>query len=317
MRIDRGRLGWGVFFIAVGAMPLAYRAGVIPLSAITDAWKLWPLILVGLGLGFILERTPAAFVGGLVVACMLGAIVGSALTVVPAAGCGTANGGVATTRDGSFSGPGSVTLRLQCGSVSVGASNDAGWHVTAMHDAGREPAISSDASSLTMSSENGIAWGNGSAEAWHVLLPADGSVGFAATLDFGDSHVSFEGARLASTSITLNMGSVHVDLTGGSVGRLSLSTNLGAAWLELDGSSDLQGSLSTSLGSLDVCAPTSLGLRIRSSDSLGSSDMGAFGMTLVNGYWQSPGYDQAAHRADLTASTSLGSFKLHDAGGCK
>src|SRR5664280_2971296 len=76
MGVDRGRLNWGVFFIVLGAVPLAYHQGAVSSSAIGEAWRLWPLILVGIGLGFVLSRTPAAFLGGLVVAATLGLVLG-------------------------------------------------------------------------------------------------------------------------------------------------------------------------------------------------------------------------------------------------
>ena len=85
----------------------------------------------------------------------------------------------------------------------------------------------------------------------------------------------------------------------------------------LDGSSDLSGDLKTNLGSLDVCVPAELGVRITSRDSLSSSDFGGAGLTLVNGAWQTPNFDTATHKANISVETSLGSLKLHSAGGCK
>ena len=109
MRVDRGRLNWGVFFIVLGAVPLAYHGGIVSSSALGDAWRLWPFVIVGIGLGFVLSRTPAYFVGGLVVALCLGLVVGSALAIGPNIGCG-GNGNSATTvsRTGSFGGSSSV-----------------------------------------------------------------------------------------------------------------------------------------------------------------------------------------------------------------
>jgi hypothetical protein len=317
MRIDQGRLGWGIFFIVMGAVPLAYHADLIPSSAIAEAWKLWPLILVGLGLGLVLSRTPAAFVGGLVVAAMFGAIVGGALSAGPNIGCGHGGSTATTSRDGSFDGPATVRLNLQCGSATIGASTGSGWSVSAANDAGRAPVVEAHPNGLTVSANDAHWWPDRGTESWRLQVPADGTVDLKSTLDFGDARLSFDSAKLGYASITLNLGSVHVDLTGGSLERLSLSTNLGAAWLELDDSSDLTGNLSTSLGSLNVCAPASLGVSVRSGGDRNSSDMSALGMTLVGNSWQTANYATAEHHANLTVSTSLGSLKLQNAGGCK
>jgi hypothetical protein len=88
MRVARGRLNWGIFLIVLGAVPLAYHQGIIPASSLGDAWRLWPLIIVGIGLAFVLSRTPAYFLGGTVVAICLGLVFGSALAIGPNVGCG-------------------------------------------------------------------------------------------------------------------------------------------------------------------------------------------------------------------------------------
>ena len=58
MRVRRGYLGWGVFLILAGAVPLAVRSGYLSDDQIGRLWSLWPLILVGIGVGLILGRTP-------------------------------------------------------------------------------------------------------------------------------------------------------------------------------------------------------------------------------------------------------------------
>ena len=54
MRINRGFLGWGVFLLIVGAIPLAVRAGYVTVDQIGNVGSLWPLILIGIG-----DRDPA------------------------------------------------------------------------------------------------------------------------------------------------------------------------------------------------------------------------------------------------------------------
>src|SRR6188768_2858570 len=94
MRVNRGLLGWGVFFIVLGAVPLAVRNGLLSEAALANAWQLWPLLLIGAGLGLILSRTKLAIVGGLVIAVtfglMGGAVLASGFRIPSGAGGGCA-----------------------------------------------------------------------------------------------------------------------------------------------------------------------------------------------------------------------------------
>ena len=107
MRVRRGYLGWGVFLILAGAVPLAVRSGYVSDDQVGRLWTLWPLILVGIGVGLILGRTRFSFVGGVIVAATAGLMVGGLLSsgvgTLSAGACGNESGtSPFTTRDGSL-----------------------------------------------------------------------------------------------------------------------------------------------------------------------------------------------------------------------
>jgi hypothetical protein len=319
MRLDRRRLNWGVFFIILGTVPLAYQQGAVSLSTLSDAWRLWPLVLVGIGLGLVLSRTPAHFVGGLVVAACLGLVVGSLFAVGPRLGCGN-NGTAASTisRDGNFDGAAQVDLEVQCGRENVTTSADDQWHVRASSSSGNGPVVNSTPTSLSVRSDDRSGWSlDRGDDNWDVALPSGSSIGLTVSIDAGDAHFDLGGASLSSASFSVNAGALHADLTNARVGRLAVSTNVGSASLILDGNSSVSGSISTNVGSLDMCAPSGLGLRIQSSESLAASNFSAAGLVRVGDAWQTPGYDTAANKADFNVSTSVGRLTLNPAGGCK
>ena len=319
MKLNRGRLNWGVFFIVLGAVPLAYHQGAVSPTTLGDAWQLWPLILVGIGLGFVLSRTPAYFIGGLVVAACLGLVLGSLFAVGPELGCGNPSGPAGSvSRDGTFAGAAQVELDLQCGRASVTTSPDSQWHVSASNTGTNNPDVTFSATSLTVSSsDRGAWWLQRGEEDWNVALPSGQSIGLNVSIDAGDAHVSLGGASLSSASFSLNAGSLHADLTGARIGSITVSTNVGASSLILDGNSSVSGTLSTNVGALDLCAPSQLGLSLKSSESLASSNFSSAGLVRVGDAWQTPGYDTATNKADFTVSTSVGSLTLNPAGGCK
>jgi Domain of unknown function (DUF5668) len=319
MRVDRSRFNWGVLLVVLGGVVLAYNRNAVSSSVLIETWRLWPLIVVGIGLKLLLSRTPAAFVGGLVVAISVGLIAGSAFAVGPNFGCGGVHSSqTSASQSGAFDGTSTVELDLQCGRADVTTSSDGRWHVDSTGDAGHAPNINSNSTWLQVESASTGGWNWSRSDGGvQVSIPRETPINLSAKLDMGDSRISLASANLTSASFTLNLGSVRIDLTGARVGNLSVSTNLGSAFIALDGSSDLTGDLRTSLGSLEVCVPAELGLRITNSDSLSSSDYGGMNMVRSGNSWQTPNYDTAAHKSNLTANTSLGSLKLHNAGGCK
>ena len=317
MRIDRSRLNWGVFLIVLGAVPLAYHQGIVARSTLADAWRLWPLILVGIGLGLILARTPARFVGGLTVAVIVGLVFGSLLAAGPSIGCnGNGSGSQTASGSGAFDGTADVNLEFQCGTATIGASQDAQWHVDTTSNGGGQAEITSDSSSVRVNawSENHWQLDRGT-DAWNVRLPGNVPLSLNATTNGGDTTYNVAGVTLSSANFSLNAGSMHVDLSGAGIGDISISTNAGAASVILGGNSDVSGTVSTKVGSTKLCTPAGLAIRIRSRDSLGSTNLP--GLTRVGDAYQSADWDTATYKADLTVSTSLGSFELNPSGGCK
>ena len=252
-------------------------------------------------------------------AVCLGLVFGSVLAVGPNIGCGFDNNNSRTvSQSGTFDGASSVELHLECGSATVTTSADSQWHVEATNTSGQATEVSSSSTSLRVGSAGSNGWQfNRGKDDWRIAFPAGVQIDLTSTLDMGDAHFNLGSANVASARFTLNFGSLHVDLTGSQVGALNVSTNLGSAYVILDGSSDLTADLKTNLGSLDVCVPANLGVRVTASDSLSSSDFGDAGLVRVGGSWQTPDYDNATHKANLTVETSLGSLKLRSAGGCK
>ena len=96
MSVDRRLLNWGIFLVLLGGIPLAVAQGWIPRDVVARAWELWPLILIGAGIGLILSRTPFQAIGGIIVAGTFGVILGAIVAVgfggigIGTLGCGPA-----------------------------------------------------------------------------------------------------------------------------------------------------------------------------------------------------------------------------------
>src|SRR3990172_7821911 len=124
MSINRSLLNWGVFLMALGGVPLAVQQGWANASIAGDLWRLWPLILVGVGLGLILRWTPIAWLGGAIVAATFGLVFGALLaggiSGISSACIGDGNGPATTTEQGGATTEPDFLLELElsCGELT-------------------------------------------------------------------------------------------------------------------------------------------------------------------------------------------------------
>lgn len=326
MRVDRNLLGWGVFFIVVGAVPLAVRAGLIEPDAIDRWWSYWPLILIGVGLGLVLTRTPLEFLGGLIVSATFGLMVGSALTsgVGGFAGIGGIGGigGVCTNdeagnplppRSGAFSSPrAEVHLEMDCGDMTISTTGGSGgWVVQATDGSADGPSIEATDASLEVRSDRGSSFLDGGRESIVVELPSRTTIDLAIEMNAGTLRTDFAAGSLALLDVELNAGDATLDLAdAAAVEGIDLSLNAGNVLLWLP-SLSMTGSIEANAGNVDICAPDDVALRLHTGDSvLSSQDYGSRGLVQDGSTWETPGYDTAPVRIELRTEANVGSFSL-------
>ena len=325
MSVDRRFLNWGIFFIALGMVPLLVQQGVVSRSLASDAWRLWPLVIVGIGIGLLLRRTPVEFAGGLVTAATFGIIFGGLLTVGPSldlVGCGTGtNHGGATTAghaSGSFGAVATTRIQLNCGSLDVSTVGGSTWSVAATDPQGGEAVVSHEAGSLDVRAPSGgPGWlPGGWNRSWKVTLPADPMIDLAVQLDAGSGTIDLSGAHLSRLDVQLNAADARVDLSGASVPDLSVHINAASGRIVLP-RTPTAGSIEVNAGSASICTTGSAALRLVVNGSLSSTDFGAAGLIQSGNTWTSPGFDTATDQIDLAVNANLGSVSLNPAGGCR
>jgi hypothetical protein len=329
MHVNRGLLGWGVFFITVGCVPLAVRAGYLDPSAVARAWELWPLILVGIGLGLILRRTKAAVVGGLVVAVTCGLMGGALLAGgLPSVGglsaCGFGsnggNGSAFPDQAGSFSLEARVDLELNCGELAVASADGTAWTVTGTSDGGRPPEVQASGERLLVRSpeRNGINPGIGGSR-WDVTLPRQVSLALGLSVNAGSGRMDLGAMRAPELDVSVNAGDATVNAAElVESGSLSASVNAGSMAISLPvPTTTLRVSLSVNAGSIDVCVPDGVGLRIRAGqETLGSDNFADRGLVRAGDTWTRPGFSTAAQRIEMETDANLGSITLNPEDGC-
>lgn len=326
MRMNRGLLRWGTFFLLVGAVPLAVRAGYLTDAQIRAVGSLWPLILIGIGVGILLASTRWAFLGGIIVAATFGLIVGGLLSGgvegFTGGACGPNGGTTAfTPHEGPLTGAsGSVEINLNCGYLTVAAAQGNTWRVEGEDRDGTGPNLNADNELLSVRSrdnDRGPLGALDDRETWRITLPEAVRLDLGMDLNAGSSTMNLGSAAIGTVELNLNAGSATMNL--GSVrelGDLRIKLNAGSLNLTLP-SQSLSGSIEANAGSVNLCVPPGAALKLRTAESIVASyDYEGHGLVKNGSTWQTPGFETAAVRIDLSTQANAGSFSLDPEGGC-
>jgi hypothetical protein len=326
VRIDRGLLGWGIVLILAGGIPLAVQAGAVDRSIAVQAWRLWPLVFVGAGVGLLLRGTRAAFLGGLVSAITVGLIAGGLLAGggvdVGSVACGGGSaGGQTVERRGTFPASAGVELDFRCGDLTVSSTEGSAWTARVVSDRDRVPEVESSAARLSIDSGGSgdfflPGFGSGP-ERWDVALPRAAEITLNVTMNAGRGTLDLQESRFASIDMTANAGSMRLDLTGSTVLQMGLTLNAGDVRIAMPETS-LEGDWTVNAGSVHFCVPPQTGLRIRTNDSITASfDYARAGLIRDGTTWTSANYANATNRIELSTTANAGSFSLNPPEGCR
>jgi hypothetical protein len=318
MTINRGLAFWGLALVTGGAVALAAQLGYIDRDALAGAWRLWPLVLVAIGLSIILARSGLALVGTIAAALVIGFAGGAFIAVGPGnVACGGSEAAQLTKAHGTFSAPADVNLQFDCGTLNVRMTDGSAWTV-ASGSGQAQPRIQPDTSSLTVSSQAGQWWGAGR-QRWVVALPTGKSHGLQVEANAADSSLDLTGGRFERLTVHPNAGSLRLDLRGASVNQLDLALNAGSASIIVDSGSRLTGSLHVNAGSIELCTDREVALGLTVKDNITfSTNLASSGLSRVGDTWTNSsrvgGFGH--YDVELTIEGNAGSFTLNPEGGC-
>ena len=318
MQVNRGLVFWGVGLVTAGAVALAIQSDVISAELARDAWRLWPVVLILIGLAVIAARTPFAVVATLASGIVAGALVGTLVAGIPEGlhlGCG---GEIddRVTADGTFTGAAGVELEFNCGDLSVEAGAGDAWTVDAGFADGAGPDISSDGDSLRVdANREGVIGFANARQDWNVTLPADVTLALDVTANAGSSNLQLGGMDLSDLSVDMNAGEIDVDLAATAVAALSASANAGSLSITVDEATTAEGSLNVNAGSIELCVAdgTAIEITVNDSNITFSHNLDDSGLDRSGDTWRS-----ADGTADviLEVEGNAASFTYNPTGGC-
>jgi hypothetical protein len=318
MRIRRGLLFWGLFLIPLGAVPLLVRAGTVDAASLAGAWRLWPVILIALGIALVAGRSQVALIGTAVTAIILGIAAGGVLATgnpwVGLLGDCTSGGRTTAQADqhGSFGSPATVRLELNCGRLNLTTQPGADWSFHADYS-GPPPVATAAADRLDIRSPSS---GVGRHQVWDLKVPSDslGTIDLRANAGVGTFNLA--GAHVTSFKAEVNAADLSVDAGEAPLATIDLTMNAGRARVTL-GSGSVNGRMSVNAGAIDLCVPRASQLRIHLTSQLTfAHNLDERGLTQEGSTWTRTGSDVDS-LIELTVDGAAAAFNLDPDGGCR
>lgn len=320
MHLNRGLLFWGLALITAGATALAVQQGYFDRDVVADAWRLWPVILIAIGLSIVLARTPYAVLGTILSALVLGFGAGALVSVGPSVACTGNVPSDLTTESGTFGGgTATVNLDFNCGDLNVVMADGTGWTAGTASTGDREVELRAGEASLQISATNEEGWSwDGGKQRWDIGLGSDLAYDLQVNANAADVDLELAGGNFDRLGIHLNAGSLFVDLSGATVRDFDMSMNAGSAEIQTDSSTALTGSFTMNAGSFELCVPDGAAIRIDVADAnfTFSHNLDDSGLNRSNDTWNSDTFDGADTVIDLRLEGNAASFTFNPDGGC-
>ncbi|HET7520065.1 MAG TPA: DUF5668 domain-containing protein [Candidatus Limnocylindria bacterium] len=318
MHVNRGFLFWGVALLTAGAIALAATQGIIDPSVLSGAWRLWPVILIAIGLSVLLSRTPFAWIGTLAAALVVGIAGGALVAVGPGFADCSAEPNSTDTATGQFAATAAeVDLELTCGALRLTMGEGTGWTLESRSAGDSGPNIQADAGSLSVDSEvSGLPFDRDQQD-WSVALGNGVTYDLEATLNAGESSLDISDGRFSSLQVTTNAGTTNLTANGAAMDEVDVQLNAGTLNLVADDAADISGSLGANAGTMNLCVPDEAGLQITVESSVAfSHNLDDRGLAESDDTFTSPNFASAAHHIVLRLQGNAATFNLNPEEGC-
>jgi hypothetical protein len=318
MKYHRGLLFWGIALVTGGAVALAAQQGYIDQDALVGAWRLWPLILVVIGVSILASRTPFALIGTIVAALVVGAAAGALIAVGPGvAACGGSDPSHLVTEQGTFGDGAQVSLDFNCGTLEVGTTEGDQWTVASGRRDGNPARITADSRRLHVESSQRDGWWERGRQHWTVGLPTATTYELEITPNAADATIDLGGGTFTSVTLSPNASSVRLILSDARVDNLDLSLNAGSAVVLIGAGSSMDATMSVNAGSIEVCTADGVALSVKTDANITfSHNLDESGLQHVGDTWSTAGYADAHDRVQIELDGNAASFALNPEGGC-
>jgi hypothetical protein len=306
-RHTRGGVVGPTLLIAAGIFFLLSNLGVISWSFWDAAWRLWPIVLIAIGLDLLIGRR-SIWSSLLVLLVTIGFLAAGFFWLVTSDSLG--GGSVSDAISQSLSGAESaeVEINFGVGRVTVGAL-----------PAGSEELITG---SIERPEEIRVEQSfDVTDDVAHYRLQTEGSVRSVQSIPFfgpGDDNWRWDMQLNRDVPLRLTLdtgvGETTLDLRQLLVETINVDTGVGQTTVILPGQGEIEASVSGGVGELVIELPEGVAARIESDTGLGNTDI-ADVFERNGDVYESPGYDDALDRINLSLSAGIGQVTVRTYGG--
>jgi hypothetical protein len=286
--------------IGAGLLLLLHNLGVVAWEAWANLWRLWPIVLIAVGLDILIGRRSAlgsALVAGATLAALFGGIWLLTATATPAGQEMIAQGLEGASRA-------EITISPGVADLHVTAADNAGTLIAGTVNRARGQTLEQDfraygaVARYTLRSRE-ERWSpvpgaiTGDDLAWDLQLTREVPLFLAVNSGVGQTTLDLNGTRLTGLDVASGVGKTTITLPA--QGRFAATVNGG-------------------IGEIVVQIPAGLAARIRVDTGIGNVTVPA-GYTRQGDYYISPGYEGAANRVDLELHGGIGQFTVAEVAG--
>jgi len=294
---DNGKgLGFGILLLTAGIVWLLNIAGIVNMSTLFALFKLWPLILVAIGVGFIFKKSRMARTAAWLV--ILAVIICYGYFTTPAEGALIVDGSKVTKSTVTYNKlpeTEKAELLIEFGATQLfvdaetsnlldaNISEELVRHSQSLKDSNRTASID-----FSMKAYNLINFKN--TEKLRNDFHLDKNVIWKLVLETG----AIEG---------------NLDMTGLKVEKLDIDT--GASMLKLDmGSYNTELKIDAGATKIDITLPEDTGMRIKLDGALNNTNLDKKGWVKKGDWRYSPGYDSKSFQIEADVDMGVGKLTV-------
>lgn len=327
-----GAVFWALILIAAGVIWLLREANIFTGQNLAVLFRLWPLILIALGLELLVGRGSRSMslliVGGtiliLVVLMFVGPSIGLTSNVeiksktvsAPIAGAESA-----TISVGMAVGPGSIYALNDSDQLIVGDLRYIG-DVTFNATGGNVAQINLSHNGSVNIGFDFLGWTVGVDDRdlhWNVGLTPSIPIDLTVDGGVGDNTFDLTGLQLTRLNFKSGVGDATITLPAldGSSMPVQINGGVGKTIVNIPNGTFLSASIDGGVGETDIDVPDNAPVRVETSGGLSSANVPS-GWTRIsgddrNGVWESPAYAGAASdaRIDISYNGGVGSLRVY------